>query len=393
MEASLLSAFVPPDADRIRTAHFPLFDGLRAVAALLVFAIHAVYQPEVQTGRVHWWYPLGVHLDVAVPIFFGISGFLLYRPFLAARARGTTVRLKAYAWRRALRIIPAYWVALTIVTIWFDLPEVQSLEGILRFYGFAQIYSEGTALRGVGQAWTLNVEVAFYALLPLIAWAIARRPLLGVLGLIGLSGAWKVLALSASDAAAPGFALWHYPIPTWLDYLGIGMLLAVLSVRGVRMPVVERLPGLAWGAALLFWLAAVAVGPNGRTGYVTDPEYLARHLLYVGTVGCILLPGVFGDHRRGLVRRFLASRPMAWVGQISYSFYLMHFTLIAQFMLWFEIPTTALGWTAWVGGTLGGGLLMGAIGHYLIEKPFMSLGSRVPARAPGMEAAQAKAAP
>lgn len=384
---------VQADQNRTRDTHFPLFDGLRAVAALLVFTIHAIYQAEVQTGRLHWWYPLGVHLDVAVPIFFGISGFLLYRPFLAARARGRSVRLKAYAWRRALRIIPAYWVALTIVTIWFDLPEVQSLEGILRFYGFAQIYAEDTALRGVGQAWTLNVEVAFYATLPLIAWAIARRPLLGVLGLIGGSIAWKMLALSASDAAAPGFALWHYPMPTWLDHLGIGMLLAVLSVRGVRLPAVERFPGLAWGAALGFWLAAVAVGPDGRTGYVTDPEYLARHLLYVATVGCVLLPGVFGDPSRGLVRRFLGSRPMAYVGRVSYSFYLMHFTLIAQFMLWFQIPTSALGWALWVGGTLGGGIAMGAIGHHLIERPFMALGALVPSRAPGMEAAQAKAAP
>ena len=146
---------------RPREDHFPLFDSLRAIAMLTVFAIHAIYQPEVQTGRVHWWYPLGVHLDVAVPIFFGVSGFLLYRPFLSAQARGRPLRLKAYAWRRFLRIVPAYWVGLTVVTLWFNLPEVQSVEGILRFYGFAQIYSEETALRGVGQAWTLNVEVTY----------------------------------------------------------------------------------------------------------------------------------------------------------------------------------------------------------------------------------------
>ena len=376
-----------------RTAHFPLFDGLRALALLCVFVIHALYQPAVQSGQLHWWYVFGVHLDVGVPIFFGISGFLLYRPFLAARARGRSVRLKAYAWRRLLRTVPAYWVALTIVAIWFNLPEVRSLEGVLRFYGFAQIYSAETALRGVGQAWTLNVEVAYYAVLPLIAWAIVKRPLAGTLGLIGLSIAYKCLALTISDAAAPGFALWHYPLPTWLDHLGIGMLLAVLSVRGHRLGLVERHAWIAWGAALAFWLAACAVGPNGRTGYVTDPEYLARHLLYVLTVGCVLAPGVFGDPDRGLIRRFLASRPMAYIGTVSYSFYLIHFTLIAQFMLWFTIPTTVFGWAWWLGATFAGGLLMAMIGYHWIERPFMDLKDRVPTRAPGMEAAQAKAAP
>jgi peptidoglycan/LPS O-acetylase OafA/YrhL len=378
---------------RPREDHFPLFDSLRAIAMLTVFAIHAIYQTEVQTGRVHWWYPLGVHLDVAVPIFFGVSGFLLYRPFLAAQARGRPLRLKAYAWRRFLRIVPAYWVGLTLVVLWFDLPEVQSLEGILRFYGFAQIYSEDTALRGVGQAWTLNVEVTYYALLPLLAWALARRPLLGVLALIGFSVAWKMLALRVSDAAAEGFALWHYPLPTWLDHLGMGMLLAVLSVRGWRPGLIERWPGIAWAGALAFWLAACAVGPNGRTGYVTDPEYLARHVLYTLTVGCLLLPGVFGDPARGVVRRVLGWRPLQWVGTISYSFYLVHFAVIAQFLLWFSVPTSAIGWIGWVGGTLAGGLLLGWIGYTCIEKPYMSLKDRVPARSPALEAAQAKAAP
>ena len=102
---------------RTRQADFPLFDSLRAIAALSVFAIHALYQPEVQTGRVHWWYPLGVHLDIGVPIFFGISGFLLYRPFLAARAAGGSFDVRRYAWRRILRIVPAFWVALVVVTI------------------------------------------------------------------------------------------------------------------------------------------------------------------------------------------------------------------------------------------------------------------------------------
>ena len=77
--------------ERTRPAHFPLFDALRAIAALTVFTIHCVYQVAVaQPGADAWWFRFGVHLDVAVPIFFAVSGFLLYRPFVAASVRGTS---------------------------------------------------------------------------------------------------------------------------------------------------------------------------------------------------------------------------------------------------------------------------------------------------------------
>src|SRR3954447_19054048 len=115
--------------DRDRPAHFPLFDSLRAIAALTVFAIHDIYQVAVNRPQDHAWYRFGVHLDVAVPIFFAVSGFLLYRPFLSATLAGRPLSVRAYAWRRVVRIVPAYWVALAVIVLWFDLHEVESLKG------------------------------------------------------------------------------------------------------------------------------------------------------------------------------------------------------------------------------------------------------------------------
>ncbi len=69
-----------------------------------------------------WTTALWSNLTVGVAIFFVISGFLLYRPLLATQvlgARGTS--LGTYAWRRFLRIIPAYWLALTILAWWANL--------------------------------------------------------------------------------------------------------------------------------------------------------------------------------------------------------------------------------------------------------------------------------
>ena len=101
--------FPPPGNPR-----FPLIDPMRAIAALCVFAGHTVtgvYAFSAHPTLFLWAAQLAYE---GVAIFFLISGFLLYRPFLTARREGRRLRLGSYAKRRFLRIAPAYWVALSI---------------------------------------------------------------------------------------------------------------------------------------------------------------------------------------------------------------------------------------------------------------------------------------
>ena len=80
-----------------RAENFPLFDALRGLAALFVLTYHGLYQPSTYANVGDWYWRYAIHLDIAVPIFLGISGFLLYRPFAAARLRGKPVpRLAAW---------------------------------------------------------------------------------------------------------------------------------------------------------------------------------------------------------------------------------------------------------------------------------------------------------
>ena len=109
-------------------------------------------------------------------IFFVISGALLYLPY--ARAIGDRAdaaglaRLRAG--RRAVRILPAYWVALTAVAIGpFDAGRVRSgHRQLLRLC--RRSITRRPCLGGLGVAWSLCVEVSFYALLPVFAWLVAR---------------------------------------------------------------------------------------------------------------------------------------------------------------------------------------------------------------------------
>jgi peptidoglycan/LPS O-acetylase OafA/YrhL len=146
---------------------FQGLDGVRALAAIAILAFHASEFSGAERAR--WWGPLADRLAIAVPVFFVVSGFVLYRPFLAGQA-GLARRpdLRRYAKGRVLRIVPAYWVAMTVLAIYPGLTGVFSGDW-WRYYGFLQIYSLRTEPLGLPPAWTLGVEVVFYAVLPLRA--------------------------------------------------------------------------------------------------------------------------------------------------------------------------------------------------------------------------------
>ena len=87
-----------------------------------------------------WYDSYALRLEAAFAIFFVISGFLLYRPFVKARLLDRPpVSTRAYGWRRFLRIVPAFWVALTVIALWIG-PSFSSLGEVVRQYGFLQLY-------------------------------------------------------------------------------------------------------------------------------------------------------------------------------------------------------------------------------------------------------------
>ena len=99
--------------------------------------------------------------------------------------------------------MPAYWVALTIIAIWLPVSGVFTAEGIVTYYGFLQAYDPDTITGGIGQAWTLTVEVSFYALLPLLVLAVRRLPgrvvrseIALVLSLFAAGVIWKAVMFS-----------------------------------------------------------------------------------------------------------------------------------------------------------------------------------------------------
>ncbi len=321
-----------------RSIRFPLMDSLRAIAALLVLGTHAAFFSQALVG----WdtlQALATRLESGVTVFFQISGFLLYRPFVAARFASDEPPLaRAYAWRRLLRIVPAYWTALTGSAIWLGL-SIFSASGILIYYGLGQIYFRDYSLGGIPQAWSLCVEIAFYLFLPVYAWLMRKVPaaddrarlrteLAGLGALVVIAFAWQLWRVSVADDPDHANAVQGLLyLPSFFDHFALGMGLAVASVAfaGRSLPgplaLVERFPVLPWlGAAAAFWAASRWIGLDGVGGLrepVTGEQYFARHYLYGLFALGLLLPAVFGDPREGsrpaLPRAALAALPRSRV--------------------------------------------------------------------------------
>ena len=185
----------------MRRTEFPCVDGARAIAAFAVVAYHAAGYAYYGYGG--HWAPHAVRSfmsvlgQLGVAMFFVLSGFLLYRPYSAAQQTGRAApRLGPFWARRSARILPAYWLALTAAillgTAWFA-PHAPLRDHLIAYTLVQNYWFGGQYAFGLGVAWTLVIEVSFYAALPLIA--------------LGLRGLQRMLRTRAVTAQVVGLLL------------------------------------------------------------------------------------------------------------------------------------------------------------------------------------------
>jgi peptidoglycan/LPS O-acetylase OafA/YrhL len=316
---------------------FPCFDGIRALAAVMVVVYHSVFfATRFNTpGGMFLW-----NLNSGVWIFFVTSGFLLYLPFAEAHlAHAPGVRVGAYALRRFMRIFPAYWAVLAFFW-WVDSKMViQGVDGFFLNVGLAKTYvhEANPFLIGLPPAWSLVIEVTFYAFLPFYAAliaAIARRanPLRTELAGVIVFGA---VGLGTTIAIANGLdAPWVGVLPMHALPFALGMMLAVLVARPHVDPANPPYAWLRHGAG--YWWALgtasfVAIPLLYRVRPFETPTPYQATLLYVfqSLVGFfIVVPAVFGNQSQGVIRKALRARPIVYLGLVSYGIYLWHWWIL-----------------------------------------------------------------
>jgi peptidoglycan/LPS O-acetylase OafA/YrhL len=321
----------------------------------LVVATHAAYT----TGKYTHGFAGLVYsrLEIGVPVFFVLSGYLLFSPWVKAAATGSSApSVKRYAWHRVRRIMPAYIVTVVAAYVIYHFRDGgpnpgHTWWGLFRNLTLTQIYTDNYAFallhQGLTQMWSLAVEVAFYVALPLLAYLLLVvlcqrhwRPTvlltgLGVLALLSLS--WIVLVYT-TDVLPDGAKLW---LPGYLVWFLGGMALAVLSVTGVRVYGFVAVPL----ALICFLIACTPIAGEPQTSPTGLTQALVKMVFYAVIATLLVAPLALGNS--GWYARLMASRPMVWLGEISYEIFLVHLVVMEVAM------TDVLHWRVYTGSMPG----------------------------------------
>lgn len=349
-------------------------ESLRGIAALAVVGYHLAAVTEWPRS-----FPPRLLLsngDAGVTLFFVLSGFLLWRPFAkAALEAGPMPGLRQFFANRALRILPAYWLALTVVIVGFG---VAARGGAWRYYLFAQNYSRESFFGVISPAWSLAVEAIFYLVLPVAGFAAVRAArgaanrlavVYGVIGVwFGASLLYKILAWAAQgvDATDPLF-IFNFPAKAHL-FAG-GMLLATWHARDrERSPLGS--PGRSAAIGSLLVVAAVAVR------YRTEATALFFDTVTAAGFTLIVAAIAFESARTTRLSRALHWRPLIAAGVASYSIYLWHHPLIEQLEQARVLKATFAWLPVNAAIVLAVSLAVAAASYLLIERPFLKLRRR-----------------
>lgn len=365
----------PPSAPPRRN---DALDGLRGVAALSVFVFHAWLYTRVQVraaGADGLLDQAIGELRIGLVLFFVLSGFLLFRPWVAATLgdRPRAPRLGTYAIHRIGRIVPAYYLAIvgSALLLWPLAGEpgvrLPPLEQLPLFVLFAQNQSADAVMTLDPPMWTLAVEASFYALLPLLGWLALRAPAtrrgqaLVPLALLVVGVVFNAL-LARQDL--PSLTL-SKSLPAMAPYFGVGMLAAVL-IHG-------RAPGHRAVLALLGGGALLVVADGLVHGSLVAGSDLALQMRIVRDLPAALGFAAIVAVAAATAPRALAWRPLAFAGVVSYGLYLWHVPLLLVLRAGGLLPGTTLGATL---VALPLALVAGWLSFRFVERPAVAWSRR-----------------
>jgi peptidoglycan/LPS O-acetylase OafA/YrhL len=352
--------------------YYPALDGLRTIAVGIVLCAH---------GGVSWFRSGGVGVD----IFFVLSGFLITTILRTERQRTGTINFRNFYARRFLRLAPALFLTCALVAVakpalGEPFPGTDIALALSYTANWAQALY-GHYMTWLNHCWSLAIEEQFYLIWPLIILGVER---------FGRSPATKAGLLLAGAAIVAGYRAWHvgvwtderinFGLDTRMDSLMTGAALSYVvqavtewraRVPAGRGDVASERPA---GTRALQWLAPLALVtlfliPNIVTWYSPWMGWIG-YVLVAGLAATVLADLILGRH--SLLAKPLASRPMVFVGKISYGVYLLH--LPVYFAVEKVIPdaplVVRLGWKVSVS------LALATMSYYWVEKRFLKLKDR-----------------
>ena len=347
----------------------PAVEGMRACAAVGVVVTHVAFQTGHSSGVAG---RLFGRFDLAVAVFFALSGFLLWRGHAAAaRDLGPRPQTGHYLRSRIVRIMPAYVVAVVVILSLLPDADHASLTVWLANLTLTQIYVPLTLTGGLTQMWSLSVEVSFYLALPVLA-LLARRipvsarvPAIAVLAALSWAWGWVPWQSGPSDS---GINPLNWP-PAFFSWFAAGMLLAewVYCPIGTPHRLARRRVLMAVIAVLAYLVAASPLaGPEGLVpGTATQFAVKAA----AGSLVAFALVAPLVLDRPDTPHRLLGTTGMVTLGRWSYGLFVWHlaalamvFPVIGTFPFTGRMPTVLV-------LTLIFGFTIAAVSYALVESP------------------------
>lgn len=321
-------------------------DGLRGVAVLLVLLHHhGLLKPG--------W--------IGVDLFFVLSGFLITR--ILRRTTKDRSYWSEFWVKRATRILPPFLVLLCVATAFGDVPA-KLLPLYLATLG--DVVALMHPIETVRPLWSLAVEEHFYLLWPIAVRYLSRRRLMQVLGVMLV--AEPVLRFCTSALGHTGWAFIYFLTPFRLDGLMMGSLLALLLERQEAEKTLQRVSLMLCTATVVFYAAVRMLLGISFTRGGNSPVYNALSYFLVA-LGAFWLISYLLLQPHGLGARVFSSRPLVWVGQISYGVYLYQVFLRDRVMNVTHLP---LKWAILVTAPLT--LLVSWLSFRYMEEPLILLG-------------------
>jgi peptidoglycan/LPS O-acetylase OafA/YrhL len=325
--------------------HLPELDGLRGIAVLLVVASHIV-SPSIP----------GVS---GVTLFFFISGFIITRMMLAAPSD----QLLPFYIRRLFRLFPTL-LAYSIASL-----------GVMHFFGHEVAWKAGAAtllfltnyspVDPTGYftlTWSLAVEEHFYLLFPLAMLLFKQRTQIALVLCLAICLALRLYFAGAiSDGAIQGAT--HFRI----DSIAWGCVLSMMIHRKAE-PIYQKTLDFMSSRMGTFIGTALLVSSFA----IRDPIFRVTLRFSVqGLALMFLFAGLFYRSPRNVCSKVLASKPLTFVGTISYSLYLWHMMghMVAEEMGYKWLNSVPL--------ALGVGIPCALLSYYLIETPARKFGARL----------------
>lgn len=338
------------------TRHIPSLDGLRALSFLLVFVAHAGLERYVPGG-------------LGVTIFFFLSGFLITTLMRAEYEKNSSINFRHFWLRRALRILPPFYLVLigaTFASLFLEAPGALSATAIAaqafhysNYWIIARGYDGLPA--GTGVYWSLAVEEHFYVIFPWLYSGIrwlkisARNQAMLFWVLCGLVLLWRCILIFACHASENRT---YMASDTRVDSILFGCALAVW-----RNPVLDNteLRERRWKylyvpfALLIMGCCLLVRGQDFRETLRYSLQGAALTVLFIAAIRyCNWAPF-----------RLLNLRPVVFIGLLSYSLYLLHYAVLSAVQRLFATVHPVLR----AGLALAISIALAWLIYVLIEKP------------------------